>query len=211
VRISVADSGQGIDEKTREKIFEPFFTTKREGAGLGLATVKAIALQHKGWITAANAPHGGAVFSIHLPATFDADKEAPSNGRERSAGRRLNHHERILLVEDDGTIRDVTLRMLIHEGYRVTAAADAEEALAIFDREHGDFHLLLSDVVLPGKSGLELALALQDRKPELRILLASGYTDEKAQWPEIKKRGYLFLRKPFLAEELLKKIRTALQ
>lgn len=211
VRISVTDTGCGIDAKTKEKIFEPFFTTKREGVGMGLATVKAIAVQHKGWIAADNSPGGGAVFSVFLPAAPDIEKSENHTGRATSANHHGNHHERILLVEDDAAIRDVTLRMLLREGYRVEAAADADEALALFNQKNGDFDLLLSDVVLPGKSGLELAVSLQECKPGLRVLLASGYTDEKAQWQEIRKRGYLFLRKPFLTEELLKTIRSALQ
>jgi len=211
VRISIADTGKGIDEKNRDKMFEPFFTTKREGAGLGLATVKAIAVQHKGWVTATNAPEGGAVFSLYLPAVAEPAHREGNQHTVRATPQSSNNNERIIVVEDDAAIRDVICRTLSSEGYLVTAAADAEQALALIEQHPAEYDLLFSDVVLPGKSGLELALVLQAKKPTLRILLASGYTDDKAQWAEIKKRGFRFLRKPFLIEELLKTIRQTLE
>ncbi|MCX8042847.1 MAG: response regulator [Desulfobacterota bacterium] len=210
VRLSVVDSGKGIDEKYRDKMFEPFFTTKREGAGLGLATVKSIAEQHKGWVAAENRPEGGAVFSLYLPAVNEADIQEEQHGRSTAVPCCSGNHEHILLVEDDDAIRDVIMRALMREGYEVTAAASAEQALAVFEEHSEAFDLLFSDVVLSGKSGLELAIALQERRPDLRILLASGYADDKAQWPEIKRRGYRFLRKPFLMADLLQHIRHAL-
>lgn len=210
VRMMVTDSGRGLDEKSRSRIFEPFFTTKREGAGLGLATVKAIALQHKGWVTAANAEGGGAEFSLYLPAVSETGRDHHQSRPKTSRGC-CGNHERILVVEDDDAIRDVTTRTLTREGYEVSAAADADQAIALFEQKSGAFDLLFSDVVLPGRSGVELAIELQKRKPDLRILLASGYANDKVQWPEIKRRGYRFLRKPFLIEELLQNIQLTLQ
>ena len=210
VRLSVADSGKGIDEKYRAQIFEPFFTTKREGAGLGLATVKSIALQHKGWVAGENRPEGGAVFSLYLPALTEGCADEHQHHHTQTVSCTTGNHERILLVEDDSAIQDVIVRTLTREGYDVVAVASAEEARAVFEQCNEAFDLLFSDVVLPGKTGLELAIALQELKPDLPILLASGYADDKVQRAEIKKRGYQFLRKPFLMADLLRHIRHAI-
>jgi PAS domain S-box-containing protein len=210
VCLSVADSGKGIEQDMIDRIFEPFFTTKGEGAGLGLATVHGIVLQHKGWITVASLPGTGAVFTLYLPALSAKLKEDEPK-KKKSLKKYNGNHERILLVEDDAAIREVTLRTLTLHDYIVMAAADAEEALEIFRQENGNFNLIVSDVVMPGKSGLELAIELQTGRPDMRIILSSGYADDKSHWPEIRKRGYRFIRKPFTVEELLKNIKLALQ
>jgi len=210
VCMAFSDSGRGIEQNMLDRIFEAFFTTKGEGAGLGLATVKDIVQQHKGWITVESEPGAGAIFTLYLPAmTVQHKDEEPK--KKKSLKKYSGNHERILLVEDDAAILDVTLRTLTRHGYVVTAAANAEEALEIFRQENDNFNLILSDVVLPGKNGLELARELQTRKPDIRIILSSGYADDKSHWPEIRKQGYRFIRKPFTAEELLKNIKMALQ
>lgn len=210
VCMSFTDSGKGIEQDMLDRIFEPFFTTKGEGAGLGLATVNGIVEQHKGWITVASEPGSGAVFTLYLPAVTVKQKDEEPK-KKKPLKKYSGNQERILLVEDDAAIRDVTLRTLTRHDYIVMAAADAEEALEIFRQENDNFNLLMADVVLPGKNGLELAMELQTSKPDIRIVLASGYAEDKSHWPEIRKQGYRFIRKPFTAEELLKNIKMALQ
>jgi len=203
VCLSVSDTGIGMDAETIEHIFEPFFSTKGagKGTGLGLSVVYGIVKQHGGWIDIDSTPGMGTCFSIYLPAleqSADTCTDKPKAARAVSGG-----GKRILFIEDEEKVRESTSYGLHRNGYRVFSAATAREAREVFIQEKGDFHLILSDVVLPDKSGLELVEELLMLNPELNVLISSGYTDHKVRWSEISERGYRFLEKPYALGELL--------
>ncbi len=212
VLLTVADTGGGIDTEHIEHIFEPFFTTKEvgKGTGLGLSFVYGIVKQHGGWLNVETEQAKGSSFKIYLPAVLEktADKAArkvvPSKG-PRGAG------ERILMVEDEEGVRRLNTSALTENGYKVFEAANAKEALDLFDRENGRFDLVLSDVVLPDIDGFKLVDTLLSLKPSLKVLLNSGYADEKLQWDVIRERGFGFLQKPYSVADLLKAIKDAIE
>ncbi len=200
---SVSDTGIGMDKDTVQHIFEPFFSTKGigKGTGLGLSVVYGIIKQHKGWIQVTSEPGSGTTFRIYLPAI---SKRMKGKTKEEVFLKNFSADgKRILIVEDEEKVREFTTSGLSRSGYIVFPAANAEEAVNIFRREKGNFHLVLSDVVLPDKSGIELVEHFLSYKSNLGVLLTSGYTDHKSRWPLIKKRGFQFLEKPYTLGELL--------
>jgi len=210
VRLSVEDTGCGIDKKTLQHIFEPFFTTKRlgQGTGLGLSVVYGIVKMHEGWIDLASELGKGSKFEIYLPAVF---KESDKKIKEVFSLQELRGKgERVLLVEDEEVVRKFVKMIFQRNGYHVFEAANAKSALSIFEKEKGNFHLVFSDMILPDRSGLDLVEELISRKPELRILLSSGYTDEKVQWSVIRERGYRFVQKPYDVDNLLRIVRKVI-
>ncbi|MDP2730953.1 MAG: ATP-binding protein [Dehalococcoidales bacterium] len=210
VRLSIMDTGTGMNKVTMEHIFEPFFTTKAkgQGTGLGLSTVYGITKQFDGWINVYSEPGKGSTFRVYLPAFSGGSEDKRELAKENVSLQELRGNgQRILLVEDDKSILAIAQRLLTENGYLVFPAKSAEEAMTIFDREHGNFQLVLSDVVLPGKSGVELASQLLILQPELHIILSSGYADEKAQLTIIQKRGYPFIQKPYTTDKLLRSVK----
>ena len=211
VCLSIADTGIGMDKETIERIFEPFFSTKGpgKGTGLGLSVVYGIIKQHEGWINVYSEPGQGATFRIYLPAVSvkpdTVDEQRVSLAEFQGRG------ERILLVEDDGAIRELSARILRENGYVPFSAANAEEALEIFERENRDFALVFSDIVLPDKGGLQLVDELLSHKPDLRVLLSSGYSNEKSQWQAVRESGFRFLQKPYDLPDFLRAIREVLE
>lgn len=211
VKLEIEDTGVGMAPEVTEHIFEPFYTTKGigKGTGLGLSVAYGIVKQHKGWINVESSPGKGTVFSIYLPEFLQeagVKQEIPvSPDTYRGKG------ERILLVEDEKSVRDLSSRVLSNNGYLIFPASDAKEAHEIFEREQGNFDLILSDVVLPGQGGLELVEKLIELRPEIKVLFASGYSDEKSGWPIIKQRGYAYLQKPYLLSDLLKVVKQELE
>lgn len=211
VCLSVEDTGVGMDKETIQHIFEPFFSTKEagKGTGLGLSVVYGIVKQHEGWINVYSEPGRSSTFKVYLPAfsikVEEETKETISLRELQGSGKR------ILLVEDEEGVRGFATRVLRENGYVVFEAVDAREALDIFEKEKGNFHLVFSDVVLPDKSGLELVDQLLSRKPEFRILLSSGYVDQKSQWSAIRERGFQFIQKPYNLPDLLRAIREAVE
>jgi len=209
--LALTDTGTGMDRETMAHIFEPFFTTKEagKGTGLGLAVVYGIVKEHDGWINVYSESGQGTIFRIYLPAFSGKPKDEVQETIvvEYPQGR----GEQVLLVEDERDVRNFVVRVLKENGYEVWEAASAEEALEIFKKEQENFHLILSDVVLPGKSGIQLVDQLLTLKPGLRVLLSSGYSDHKLQWPVIQERKYRFLQKPFSVFELLKTMREVIE
>jgi len=211
VCLSVADTGIGMDKETIGHIFEPFFTTKKagEGTGLGLSVIYGIVKQHEGWIEVHSELGEGSTFAVYLPVFSieleDETKETISLKDLQGNG------ERILLVEDEELIRKLATTGLSESGYIVFEAVNAEEALNIFERENGNFHLVFSDVVLPDESGLQLVDQLLSLEPKLKVLFSSGYTDEKSQWHLIREKGFRFLEKPYALSDLLRAIREAIE
>jgi signal transduction histidine kinase len=212
VCLSVEDTGVGMDKEIIQHIFDPFFTTKGigKGTGIGLSVVYGIVKQHEGWINVYSEPGRGSVFKVYLPVS---SVESNGEAKEEVISIQDCHGkgERILLVEDDDGIREFAKRVLVESGYVGFEAANAEEALNIFGKEKGDFHLVFSDVVLPEKSGLQLVEQLLCRKPELKVLLTSGYTDQKSQWPVICEKGYRFIQKPYGLTDLLRVVREVIE
>jgi two-component system, cell cycle sensor histidine kinase and response regulator CckA len=204
VQITVADSGLGIAPQDLEHIFEPFYTTRPGGTGLGLATCYGIAKQSGGHILVRSELGQGSTFTVYLPRV---EEEVAPAAPPRSAPKSLST-ERVLLVEDEPSVRAVAERALVRQGYRVRSAGTAEEALQHYAEE--SFDLLVTDVVLPGMSGRELALKLTQRWPDLRVLFISGYTQNMIEHGGVLDPGISFLQKPFLPVELLVAARKVL-
>jgi CheY-like chemotaxis protein len=211
VCLSVNDTGVGIDGESLRHIFEPFFTTKEvgKGTGLGLSVVYGIVKQHGGWTDVYSQPGQGSTFRIYLPA-FSGQ---PEDGKKEMAPLKEfgGAGEHVLLVEDQQEVRELVMTVLRDNGYVVLEAESAEEAAVIFEREKENLKLVFSDVVLPGKSGVQLVEELVSLKPELHVLLSSGYTDERSQWSVIRERGFRFLQKPYTLPDLLGTVREAIR
>jgi signal transduction histidine kinase len=209
--LEVIDTGAGMAPETVARIFEPFFTTKPrgQGTGLGLSTVHGIVGQSGGCVAVDTAPGRGTTFRVFLPLAAgahaaEAAPAPPAPGEAVQGGR-----ERVLVVEDDAAVRSLVRRVLEGAGYEVAAVPSGDEALADAARD-GRTRLVLTDVVLPGMSGIELAGRLAAARPQLRVLFMSGYVE-----PALAGDGRLdpakdLLRKPFAAEELLSRVRSAL-
>jgi len=211
VLLSVSDTGSGIDHDVIDRIFEPFFSTKEigKGTGLGLSVVYGVVSQHEGWIDVESEIDKGTTFYVYLPVTTAQATELKE--KEAPVAEITGHGERILVVEDEVAVREFATRALNDSGYKVLVAADAEEALAVFEKEKGKVDIVFSDVVLPSKSGLQLADELLAQHPDLRVLLSSGYTDQKSQWSVIQERGYGFVQKPYAIRDLLRTIRETIE
>ncbi len=210
VCLTVSDTGEGMDEATRQRIFEPFFTTKEtgKGTGLGLATVHGIVKQHKGWVTVESASGAGTSFRVYLPAGSGSPKVASDTDGERRFARGT---ETILLVEDAEPVRRATAAILRQLGYRVVEAGNAQEALVLWPKERADVALLLTDMVMPGElSGQDLAIRLQRDKPALKCLLVSGYSQELSQRGIASRQEISFLAKPFEPAVLASRVRACL-
>ena len=209
VVLSVADNGSGMSATTRERIFEPFFTTKPEGkgTGLGLAMVFGIISQSEGRIEVESEVGRGTTFRIHLPPGTEGaeDRVRRTSSRSPPAGGR----ETILLVEDDEALRAALVRKLRGGGYQVVAAGSGARALVEIEEHAGRIRLLVTDVVLPGMSGAELARTLRARMPDLRVLFMSGYTDTSAHH-DVPVGGPGFVQKPFTLEAFATAVRAVL-
>jgi PAS domain S-box-containing protein len=203
--LEVADTGVGMPDEVRRHIFEPFFTTKERGrgTGLGLSTVYGIVQHCGGRIDVQSAPGSGTCVRVALPLA-----DAPAGRATVPALDALPRgHETVLAVEDDPVVRTLLRSMLEHLGYRVLIAADAQEALALDRSLEGPLDLLLTDVIMPGLSGRELASRLREARPGLKVLLVSGYVPRDGQRPAA---GHEFLPKPFTIDVLAARLRTVL-
>ena len=201
--LAVSDTGSGMTPEVRSHIFEPFFTTKGigKGTGLGLATVFGIIKQHDGWISVYSEPGKGTEFHIYVPAHTNHARSDDTPPLPAAAPQGSGQH--ILLCEDEDMVRTLMARLLKRHGYRVQLAANAEEALQLFTTTSEPFDLVFSDVVLPGRSGLDLVSELKTIAPDLKVLMASGYTDDRTRWAHIKEQGWRYLQKPVSAHQLL--------
>jgi two-component system cell cycle sensor histidine kinase/response regulator CckA len=204
VLLAVSDTGAGMDAETQAKIFEPFFTTKSDagGTGLGLATVYGIVRQSGGSINVYSEVGRGTVFKVYLPQVVDpvATKDAvPAPDVPRGGGT-------ILVAEDDEAVRGITVMTLGRQGYRVLAADGGTSALALATAHEGRIDLLVTDVVMGGMSGLDLARQLQAVRPEIRTLYVSGYTENTIVHHGVVEAGISFLAKPFTPVSLARKV-----
>ena len=181
VRLSIRDTGHGIEPGAMTRIFEPFFTTRERGrgSGLGLSTVYGIVKQCEGFIFADSHPGQGTVFHVYFPQVEPAGPRRPPSGEVRiaPAAAATPHPEQILVVEDEDLIRNLAEQILVDRGFRVLTAASAAEAIEAVGRLGDELDLLVTDIVMPGLSGLDLAQRLRRRQPNLRVLFMSGYSD----------------------------------
>ena len=209
VVLAVSDTGCGMDETIQAQIFEPFFTTKEvgHGTGLGLSTVYGIVKQSEGNILVYSEPGKGTTFKIYFPRV-GAKAEALVSSHDEVEPR--GQSETILVVEDDKTLRGLTIKLLVDGGYRVIEAKDGEDALRIMSASEAAIDLLLTDVIMPQKSGPDLVKQVEKGHPETRVLFMSGYSNDM-----VKRHGLLmqedsFLEKPFTKRALLVKVYSAL-
>ena len=208
VRLSVVDSGVGMDAVTRDRVFEPFFTTKEvgKGTGLGLATVYGIVSQSEGFVRVESEEGRGTAFHILLPRQSltvppQRDTLVPAQAEQEAI---------VLVVEDERAVRQLAERILSRAGYRVMTAASGSEALALVQQQDTAIQLLLTDVVMPNMSGRQLADAMTVRYPDLRVLYMSGYTDNAIIHHGVLDSGIHFIGKPFSASALTRKVREVL-
>jgi len=211
VMMAVTDNGSGMNQEVMENLFEPFFTTKDsgKGTGLGLSTVYGIVKQSGGNIWVYSEPGKGTTFKIYFPAARE-EGTATRQRKSLEARKAKQGSETILLVEDDDSVRAVIQAMLEDSGYKLLEARDGEEALQI-NREHdGNIDLLLSDVVMPGMSGRELAIEMVKLNPRLTVLFMSGYTDNAIHHHGVLDPDIAYIEKPFSPATLTRKIREVL-
>ena len=210
VMLAVSDTGVGMDQETRSHIFEPFFTTKAEGKGMGLgmATVYGIVKQSDGFIWVYSEPGYGATFRIYLPR-LDTPQEHEVARPE--AGEAPRGTETVLVVEDQEALREVAQEILEQQGYRVLVAGHGGSALELARRYEGPIHLLLTDVVMPGMNGRELAELLAGERSGMRTLFMSGYTGGSLSDRGLLVKGVSLIEKPFNPDALARAVRQALE
>ncbi len=206
VELVVTDTGIGMDEQTLSQIFEPFFTTRDQGVGLGLASVYGIVHQSGGEVTVESTPGTGSVFTVRLPRVLEQAAE-PAAQPEPDA---LPGTETILLVEDEDVVRELTRRVLERQGYTVLACADGEEAVALSERDDRTIHLLLTDVVMPGLRGYEVARQVTATRPGIKVLYMSGYAEEALVGRPVL-AGSALIEKPFAVDALARRVRETLE
>jgi len=206
VRLAVSDNGRGMDQDTIAHLFEPFFTTKRvgEGTGLGLSIVYGIVRQNGGHIHVTSEVGAGSTFTIYLPRVF----EPVDVGRARVEAESESGSGSILVVEDEKSVRSLVRRILERVGYTVTEAESGEEAIRICQARPEGFDLLITDIVLPGMRGDEVAGSIRRFSPRVRTIYMSGYVEERHS-PKLE--GAANLRKPFSADALLAEVKKALE
>jgi CheY-like chemotaxis protein len=208
VELTVTDTGIGMTPEVQARLFEPFFTTKDlgKGTGLGLATVHGIVTRSGGSVTVDSEVGKGTSFMVYFPR---ADGAAPVVAPPSPVAQGHAGTQTVLVVEDAEGLRELTKRLLERHGYVVLLAANAEDAGCLFD-ENPSIDLLLTDVVMPGASGPELVKQLVERRPALKVVYMSGYTDEAIVHRGVLDPGIAFLHKPFSSETLGRKIREVL-
>ena len=210
VALKVGDTGVGMDADIRARVFEPFFTTKPvgKGSGLGLATVYGIVKQSGGYIAVTSVPTRGSTFTVYLPRVSapGAEISAPPV----AAAQPLGGSETVLLVEDEPAVRNLARRALQRYGYKVLEAPDGETALTLAREARDPIALLLTDVVMPGMSGHDLAQRLTEERRVLRVLYTSGYPDTVGLTEEVEEASVAYLSKPYTPEDLARKVREVL-
>src|SRR4029077_14963045 len=210
VMLAISDTGLGMDNETQSHIFEPFFTTKGpRGTGLGLSTVYGIVKQSEGYIWVYSEHGKGTSFKVYLPRV-SATGEAVALQPAVAALKPGQGDETILLVEDEPNLRRLARQALESQGYSVLDAADGASAIQVSNSHQGPIHLLLTDVIMPGMNGRELALRISSLRPEARVLYMSGYTENAIGHNGTLDEGITLLQKPFTLPALKAKVREVL-
>jgi PAS domain S-box-containing protein len=206
-QLRVSDTGTGMSQEVAARVFEPYFTTKGEGSGLGLATVYGIVTRAGGNIAIESELGVGTTIRVNLPTTTEAvsDHRGAEPVMEPSAT-----GETVLLVEDEEIVREPARRLLTMYGYTVLAAANAEAALSILVDHPEQIDLLLTDVVMPGRSGKELSIEVLKQRPKIKVLFMSGYSDEVIVHQGVLDPGVDLIDKPFSSDDLLRRVRNVL-
>ena len=208
--LSVSDNGTGMTKDVMKNIFDPFFTTKGlgKGTGLGLSVVHGITEQHEGWIHVYSDLGHGTEFKLYFPAVESDQDDSP--GKKMGSVWQKGSGECVLVVEDESAVRNITCNILRQYGYEAWEASGCNEAMSLMSTYPAKFKIAICDVVMPDGNGVELVGKLNIINPELKILLTSGYTDEKSRWKEISIKGYRFIYKPYPLGELLKVVHELL-
>ena len=209
VCLSVSDTGCGMDERTLKRLFEPFFTTKDvgQGTGLGLATVRGIVEQLLGWVEVESCVERGSTFRVYLPG-IDPPVAAQAASQLKPS---LRGRGTILMVEDELSIRKVTRTLLSHTGYVVLEAANADEALLLWEAHRAEIDLIYTDMVMPGAlSGLQLAERALGEKPSLKVIITSGYNINQVDLDKTSEVRVVYLPKPCDPATLLSTVRECM-
>lgn len=210
VRLGVSDTGSGMDPDTARRLFEPFFTTKPagKGTGLGLSVVYGIVAGAGGWIAVTSESGKGTRFEVHLPRCADTARAA--GGGEGAGAPTRGGAESILLVEDDPPLRAIGVLTLTRQGYAVLEAASAEDAQACLVAADGRVDLVVTDILMTGQNGLQLAEWIRGRWPSIRVLFMSGYAGDAVAKHGLREGDVAFLQKPFTPDSLARKVRETL-
>ncbi len=205
---TVSDTGIGMDKETQQKIFEPFFTTKGvgRGTGLGLSMVYGIVKKHKGYINVESETDKGTVFRIYLPLS----ESRPEKGEPADYSDIMRGDETILIAEDDQKVRVYMKEMLESAGYRVIEAMDGDEALIKYSEHRDEIDLLILDVVMPKRKGLDVYRKIKKMRSDIEVIFVSGYLTDDESAKEIIKKGYTFLPKPVDSRDMFRKIRQVI-
>ena len=209
VMLSMSDTGCGMTPEVKDRVFEPFFTTKEKGkgTGLGLSTVYGIVKQSCGNIWVYSEPGKGTTFKIYLPRVDEPLEELKKEVRKKEFP---GGSETIFVVEDNEEVRKLAKRILEKQGYKVLEASQGNEALQICEENKGPIHMIVTDVVMPGMDGRELANCLKVHHPKMKVLYMSGYTDNAIVHHGVLKKGMNFIQKPFTIDGLASKVRKVL-
>lgn len=209
VHVRVSDTGEGMDEQTKQRIFEPFFTTKEigKGTGLGLSVVYGIMKSHRGYIDVETARGRGTTFHLYFPIPGTTSE---SDNNEKKNSEAAGGSETILLVEDEDMLRELVSNLLQAKGYRVLTAANGIEALDLFAKAHNEIALVLTDMGLPKMSGLEMVKRIRGASPAMKVILASGYLPAEQKFEVETIGAHEFVEKPYLPDELFRKIRQVI-
>lgn len=203
--LSVSDTGVGMDEETKRKIFTPFFTTKPHGSGLGLSVVWSVVKSLGGYVDVESSPGNGAKFRIFLPASMPE-----SSIEEKNFEKEMRGNEKILVVDDEEDIRNVTREILEHYGYKVFLAKDGKEAVESYKEKLEEIDLVVLDLTLPYMKGEDVMKKIMEMKPNARVIVSSGSPDEERKKLLLKLGAKAFIRKPYPFEKLLRLIREIL-
>ena len=208
VMLAVSDTGHGMDEKTKERIFEPFFTTRGKGTGLGLSTIYGIVKQSGGYVWVYSELNKGTSFKIYFPRVDEVEKEGDKIPEDKKS---LKGSETILIVEDEEVVRDLIFESLKKFGYNVIEAENGKKALQVCKKNNDkSIHILITDVIMPGMGGRELAKKLEKLKPKMKVIYISGYTVNAIVHHMVLDEGVAFLQKPFSPQALAQKVREVL-
>jgi len=207
--LAVSDTGCGMTPAVKARLFEPFFTTKEKGrgTGLGLATTFGAVKQARGAVEVYSEVDEGTTFKIYLPAV---EGDVVPVDRPRRTATLPVGNETVLLVEDDEGVRRLAIRILERLGYTVVAATDGFDALARLSRHDGEVHLLMTDVVMPGMNGRELSARVAETHPHVKVLFASGYTENIIVHHGVVEENLSFIAKPYTMQALAHKVRQVL-
>ena len=208
VYLSVSDTGEGMDRETRERIFEPFFTTKGpgEGTGIGLSVVHGIVKSHGGKLFVQSDLGKGSIFEVFFPRIADGEEDSPEKRVETPS----SANEQILLVDDEELVVAVVSEMLRTFGYRVFSVQQSSEALKLFQAQPDRFHLIITDLTMPGMTGMELAVRVLQIRPDIPIILSTGFSDDKVREEAAAIGIRKILSKPFVLQELASSVQEAL-